>query len=138
MGSEMCIRDSVSASAYMLCLAVLQRVSREIGRFMASYDVVLTPTLAQPPLPLGSFSSPPLEPLEVERRLAAFTPFTPLTNITGQPAMSVPLYWNADNLPIGTHFIARFGDEATLFRLAGQLESARPWSTRWPVVSACT
>jgi amidase len=131
------IGSRISASSYMLSQVFLQSVSREIARFMANYDVVLTPTLAQPPPPLGSFSSPPLDPLEVQQRLAAFTPFAPLANVTGQPAMSIPLHWNAEELPIGTHFVARFGEEATLFRLAGQLEAARPWASRWPPISAC-
>jgi len=64
-----------------------------------------------------------------------FTPWTPVFNVTGQPAMSVPLEWNAEGLPIGLHFVGRFGDEATLFRLAAQLESAKPWSDRRPSVS---
>ena len=63
-------------------------------------------------------------------------PFTPLQNATGQPGMSVPLYWNNEGLPIGVHFAARFGDEATLFRLAAQLEEARPWASKRPPVSA--
>jgi amidase len=131
------IGTHTSASSYMLSHMFLQNVSREIARFMAKYDVVLTPTLAQPPVPLGSFSSPPLDPIEVQLRLAGFTPFAPLANITGQPAMSVPLYWNAEGLPIGIHFAGRFGEEATLFRLARQLEQSRPWSSRWPQISAC-
>ena len=65
-------------------------------------------------------------------RSALFVPFTPIFNATGQPAMSVPLFWNGDNVPIGVQFAARFGDEATLFRLAAQLEQARPWAGRWP------
>ncbi|HEY8166698.1 MAG TPA: amidase family protein, partial [Gemmatimonadaceae bacterium] len=63
-------------------------------------------------------------------------PYTPLFNMTGQPAMSVPLYWNASNLPIGVQFVGRYGEEATLFRLASQLEEARPWKERHPPVWA--
>lgn len=61
-------------------------------------------------------------------------PFTGLFNATGQPAMSVPLYWNVSGLPIGAHFVGRFGDEATLFRLAAQLEEARPWKDKLPPI----
>jgi amidase len=124
-----------SASAYLLSLSFLQRVARDIARFFLKYDVWLTPTLSEPPLPLGSFDSPPENPLQGLRRAEQFVPFTPICNATGQPAMSVPLYWNAEGLPIGVHFIGRFGDEATLFRLAAQLESARPWAGRKPSVS---
>jgi amidase len=125
-----------SATTYALSVTVLQRASREIARFMLDYDVWLTPTLAEPPPPLGSFDSPPDNPLHGLFRSAEYVPFTPICNFTGQPAMSVPLYWNTAGLPVGAHFIGRFGDEATLFRLAAQLEQARPWATRWPPVSA--
>jgi amidase len=125
-----------SASAYLLALQDLQKVSRQVARFFLDYDVWLTPTLGEPPVPLGTFDSPPENPLQGLIRAASFVPFTPICNITGQPAMSVPLYWNAEGLPIGSHFIGRFGDEATLFRLAAQLEQARPWAGRRPPVSA--
>ncbi len=78
-----------------------------------------------------------LKALGIIKPLAAktyeFIPWTPVFNITGQPAMSVPLHWNKEGLPIGMHFVGRFGDEAGLYRLAGQLEEARPWIDRVPV-----
>ena len=125
-----------TAPNYLISITVLQKISRDFQRFFADYDVLLTPTLAEPPLPLGSLESPPDNPLFGIIRAGAYVPFTPICNITGQPAMSVPLYWNAAGLPVGTHFVARFGDEATLFRLAAQLEAARPWADRRPPVSA--
>jgi len=67
-------------------------------------------------------------------RVGRLCAFTPIENITGQPAMSVPLFWNSDGLPVGVHFSGRFGEEATLFRLAAQLEEARPWKGRLPPV----
>ena len=126
----------VNAPAYLIAVTLLQRVAREIGRFFTDYDIWLTPTLAEPPVPLGTFDSPPDNPMKGFDRAVDFCPFTPLCNITGQPAMSVPLFWNSDGLPVGTHFIGRFGDEATLFRLAAQLEEARPWADRRPPASA--
>jgi amidase len=122
------------AADYLLAVQDLQRVSRQVARFFAEYDVWLSPTLAEPPLPLGSFEATPANPMQGIFRAAQFVPFTPIFNATGQPAMSVPLHWNQDNLPIGVHFAGRFGDEATLFRLAAQLEQARPWAGRWPAL----
>ena len=117
---------------YLLAAAYLQSVGRQIGRHFAGFDLLLTPVLAEPPLPLGTFDAPEDQPLLPLMRAGAWVPFTPLANITGQPAMSVPLHWNEDGLPVGSHFVGRFGDEATLFRLAAQLEEARPWSDRRP------
>ena len=125
-----------SAPAYLLAVTAFQSMARDIGRFLVNYDVWLTPTLPEPPVPLGTFDSPPDNPIQGLLRAGEFVPFTTICNFTGQPAMSVPLFWNADNLPVGTHFIGRFGDEATLFRLAAQLEEARPWAGRRPPVSA--
>lgn len=125
-----------TAPQYLMAAHTLQRVARDVARFFVDHDVWLTPTLAEPPVPLGTFEGPPDQPLAALGRAIAFVPFTPIANVTGQPAMSVPLYWNPDGLPIGSHFVARFGDEATLFRLAAQLEGARPWAARRPPLSA--
>ncbi|MFQ5912874.1 MAG: amidase [Nitrospinota bacterium] len=124
-----------SAAEHLHEVEVLQKAGREIARFFETYDVWLTPTLAQPPVPLGALEPPagsPLDWVEIDGR---FAPFTAIANSTGQPAMSVPLHWNAEGLPVGTHFIGRFGEEAVLFRLAGQLEEARPWAARHAPVS---
>lgn len=124
-----------TGAKYLLALQTVQRMARDVARFFLDYDIWLTPTLALPPLPLGRFEPGPDDPLKGLRQASAFAPFTPICNLTGQPAMSVPLFWNGEGLPIGSHFIGRFGDEALLFRLAAQLESARPWANRRPPVS---
>jgi amidase len=123
-----------TGSEYLMSQTMLQQVSRQVARFFEGYDVWLTPTLAEPPLPLGWFDATPDDPMRGLQRAVDFLPFTPIANATGQPAMSVPLYWNKEGLPVGTHFFGRFGDEATLFRLAAQLEKARPWADRRPPV----
>lgn len=125
-----------SAADYLLAVTTAQRVAREIAPFFVQHDLWLTPTLALPPRPLGWHDPTPDDPLRGWRRSAQFAPFTATCNLTGQPAMSVPLYWNQEDLPIGSHFVGRFGDEATLFRLAAQLEQARPWAGRRPPVAA--
>lgn len=126
MGQTVAAKDLLLASGYF------NLVSRYMAQFMSQYDILLCPTLGEPPVPLGTLDSPAHDPLQGFFRAAQFVPFTPLFNITGQPAMSVPLSWNQAGLPIGVHFAARFGDEATLFRLAGQLEEAHPWRDRHP------
>jgi amidase len=107
------------------------RMSRLMAEFHNDYDVILTPTLGQLPVPHGKMSLSGTYQDYVSE-LAAFQPFTPLANATGQPAMSVPLHWTEDDLPVGVHFFGRFGDEATLFRLAAQLEKEKPWANRRP------
>jgi amidase len=125
---------AISGPAYLLAVNALQSIARQVARFFLNYDVWLTPTLAEPPLPLGSFEPQAGNPLFGLERALAFVPFTPLCNATGQPAMSVPLFWNTEGVPIGTHFVGRFGEEATLFRLARQLEASRPWKARRPAI----
>ncbi len=125
-----------SAVDYLLAVEDMHRISRRVARFHETYDVWLTPTVSTPPPPMGWITSTPEEPLRGYDRDTIFCPFTPVQNVTGQPAMSLPLWWNDDGLPVGVHVAGRFGDEATLFRLAGQLEAARPWSKRRPPISA--
>jgi amidase len=140
-------------------LNLAQLTARQIGDFFRKYDILLTPTLAMPPVATGALQ--PKGSRAVAMRLLGslnagrlinklsgidilaehvfgFMPYTPLFNVTGQPAMSVPLYWNDKGLPIGMQFVGRYGDEATLFRLAGQLEKAKPWSDLIPPVCAKT
>ncbi len=127
----------LSAPEYLMALQDIQRLSREIAPFYDDYDVWLTPTLGAPPLPLGTLVHVEgTDPFELRRRQTSFVPFTYISNATGQPSMSVPLYWNAEGLPMGAHFTGPFGEEGTLFRLAGQLEEARPWAERRPGVWA--
>jgi len=134
---------------------VLHAWGRTAGRFFEDYDVLLTPTLAMPPVLTGALKLGTMQILAVKvlgklnagsiikvvagvdkvaSDLFRFIPFTPPFNASGQPAMSVPLHWNDEGLPIGMQFVGRHGDEATLFRLAGQLEKARPWAHRRPPV----
>jgi amidase len=123
-----------AASAYLIAWNMLHRIAREVARQRADLDVWVTPTLAEPPLPLGSFDDPE-NPLAALFRAAEFAPFTPLQNMTGEPAANLPLYWNDAGLPVGVQLVARQADEATLFRLAAQLEEARPWSKRIPALA---
>jgi Asp-tRNA(Asn)/Glu-tRNA(Gln) amidotransferase A subunit family amidase len=113
-----------SAPDYLGAVARLQRVGREVAIFLRGYDFLLSPTIAEPPARLGTFSSPPDMPLLGFIRAGAYVPFLTLANITGSPSMSVPLSQSADGLPIGVLFTGRNGDESGLFRLAAQLEAA--------------
>ena len=115
----------------------VQRFGRRVARFFTGFDAFLTPTMSTPPLPIGMMVSPPEDPwrsLEVSSQTVRYAGV--IANLTGNPAMSVPLWWNDDGLPIGVHFLGRFGDEATLIRLAAQLEAAQPWAGRLPAVHA--
>ena len=125
-----------SGADYLAAVQGLQLITRAMAVFMRDWDVILTPVVAEPPPPLGTFDAAPDNPLAGFMRAAEYVPFTPIANATGQPAMSVPLYWTEAGLPVGAHFVGRFGDEATLFRLAAQLESARPWAERRPPLAA--
>jgi len=124
----------VSAIDYSRAVATCHLTGLAVAKFQQTYDVMLSPTLGKRPVPLGVLSLSRNDATAVLRENAEFSPFTRLYNVTGQPAMSVPLNWSPDGLPVGVMFAARFGDEATLFRLAAQLENARPWAKRRPNV----
>jgi amidase len=127
---------ALNGAQYLAAVQGLQKITRQIAAFFEGIDVLLTPTLGEPPAPLGTFDSPPGEPLAGLFRAAAYVPFTPPFNVTGQPAISLPLHWNEAGLPIGVQFVGRFGDEETLLSLAGHLEQVAPWAGRRPTVSA--
>jgi amidase len=144
---------SLSAADYAGAATTLQTAARTMSPYFARHDVLLTPTLASPPALTGALQASAFErramrvinaldagwllkALGVVNPLAEKTfdymPYTALFNVTGQPAMSVPLHWTADGLPVGMQFVGRFGEEALLLRLAGQLEQARPWAGHVP------
>lgn len=146
---------SLPAGEYVAAHARWNEFARTLGEFHQQYDLYLTPTLAQAPARIGSQDTPLAERIGVWPILAlgmgkallrsglvqksarvslARVPFTQLSNITGTPSMSVPLHWTKAGLPIGVHFIARFGEEATLFQLAAQLEQVRPWKDQRPSI----
>jgi len=112
----------------------LKAMTREIYRVFTGIDVLLTPVLSTPVPKVGFIDPVRLEPREVDDRQAQTFGFTPPFNMTGQPSLSLPLAHSKDGLPIGMMFTAKWGDEATLYRLAGQLEQAHPWIGRKPTV----
>lgn len=124
------------AGQYLRAVEDAQRYSRTMARWYVegAYDALLMPTLAVPPVRVGAFVPDPERPGQWLHDILNFVAFTYVYNLTGQPAMSLPLHMSTDGLPIGVQFAGRFGDEATLFRLAAQIETARPWLTRRPVV----
>ena len=145
--------DAFTAGEFVYAIRQWNTFSRQMGLFHQKYDLYLTPTTAYPPVRIGELKPKPIEEwlMKITNSLnlgklirlsgiadklaiesLAKTPYTQLANLTGLPAMSVPLHWTADGLPCGVQFIARFGDEATLFRLAAQLEKAQPWFDRRP------
>ena len=130
---KMTSRTAFPVAEYLLSVERIQRFSRGVAEFFVGHDVWLTPSLGEPPAPLGEMVPKGGDPMAALARSGRTVRHAAvIANITGNPAMSVPLHWNADGLPIGVHFLGRFGDEATLFRLAAQLEAARPWFDRTP------
>ena len=119
----------VSATQFAQALVAMQQHARRALVALAPYDAVLTPTLAQPPALVGALrnDSDPAADFAAQK---AFTPFTAVWNVTGMPAVSLPLHWTAEGLPVGVMLAARPGEDASLLGLAGQIEAARPWRDR--------
>jgi amidase len=133
----------VSGLAYLEALEFFHEMTRRMATFWVpahdggqGYDLLLTPTLAEPPPPLGQFGGPPDNPLQGIFRAASIVPFVTPFNITGQPAVSLPLGWTDEGLPVGVQLVAAYGREDLLLRVAAQLEVAAPWADRRPAISA--
>jgi amidase len=124
-----------SSVLYAQALHRLNVFSRRVVAFWGDYDLLLTPTLAKEPVPIGWLQEEP-DPWQQFGRSAEFTPFTPVVNVTGLPAVSVPFAWSESGLPIGVQLIGRPAAEATLIRVSAQLEEARPWRDRRPALEA--
>lgn len=122
--------QQITGGAYQQAWTVLHRHGRRMAQWHRDWDVLLHPTLAQPPLPLGTIDPQSPDVAATFAKMAAFTPFTAMQNGTGQPALTLPLYWSAGGLPIGVQLGGRFGEEALLLQLATQLEEAAPWEPR--------
>lgn len=125
---------AVTASQYQHALGAFQMLGRETARFHETYDAWMTTTLGAPPLKLGMIDTSIRDPLEGFAPIAEYVPFTAIENATGQPAISLPLHWSVDGLPVGVMFAGRFGEEDLLYRLAGQLEQAQPWADKHPAI----
>ena len=121
-----------SATDLTRAIRGIHQIGRDLAAHLTTFDLVMSPTMATPPLPLGVLSLSNPDRGEQTRGLLKTVGFTQLGNATGHPAMSVPLAWNDAGLPIGIQFIGRMNGEDTLYRLAGQLEAAAPWFDRLP------
>ena len=115
--------------------AQLQGFARRLVSFLAPYDALLTPALAERPLPLGTLDTAAPDPMSTFTRSGLFTPFTPVFNASGQPGISLPLFQGEDGLPLGVQLVGRPAGEAALLALATQLEQAQPWVDRRPAVA---
>jgi amidase len=123
----------VSGVEYVEAIAAIHAMGRKMAAFLAHYDLILSTTLAGPPPKLGYFDQNGDVQMFAER-VTEYLSVTPLHNATGTPAMSVPLHWTADGLPVGVHFAGRYGEEETLLALAAELETAQPWFNRVPAL----
>jgi amidase len=125
---------TITAAQYQMCWFQLHSIARQVAHFHETYDVWMATTMGAPPVRNGTFDFHEKDPVKAFAPIIDYLPVTPLQNATGQPAITLPLHWAANGLPVGVHFAGRFGDETTLLRLAGQLEQAKPWANRHPPI----
>jgi len=126
--------ESLSSADYVRATQTAHRLGRQMAAFHSQWDVLLTPGLATLPVKLGWLDMMMEDVHEYWRRVFAFSPFTVWFNLTGQPAMMLPLARSAEGIPVAVQLVGRYGDEATLLRLGAQLEKARPWFDRKPAL----
>jgi amidase len=126
--------EKLSAIEGMGAAVRLQAFARRLVAFLAPYDALLTPALAERPLPIGTLDTAAPEPMATFTRSGLFTPFTPVFNASGQPGVSLPLFEGADGLPLGVQLVGRPAGEGALLALAAQLEGAVPWAARRPAI----
>jgi amidase len=120
---------------YAQSLAANVAFRRAVQQWWADgFDLLVTPTLGEPPVPIGTFANDPASPMAPMVRAASYVPFTPAFNSSGQPAISLPLHWTPDGLPVGVQLVAAYGAEDVLIRVASQLEAAQPWAERRPSI----
>ncbi len=124
----------ITASQYLNAVSMLQGAARSVAAWHQTYDVWLTPTLGAPPLKIGAIDTAARDPQTAFAPIIDYVPFTAIQNATGQPAINLPLHWTKAGLPVGVQFVGRYGDEATLLRIAAQLEKAQPWKDKRPPI----
>lgn len=128
------VGKSITAAQYQMALGGFQLLGREMAKFHQTYDLWMTTTLGAPPLMLGAVDTSNRDPISAFEPIINYVPFTAIENATGQPAISLPLHWTQSGLPVGVMFAAAFGQEGLLYRLAGQLEKAKPWAEKHPKI----
>jgi amidase len=137
-----CYEDGKRYSAAQLIRAIEygNGISRLYGAFFETIDILVTPTMGRPPALLGELNQDRagLSAMDWTRQVFSYSPFTPVFNTTGQPAISLPLYWTQSGLPLGVQFATKIGGEALLLQLAAEIEAAQPWAGRRPPVHAAT
>ncbi|MEO7370662.1 MAG: amidase, partial [Ilumatobacteraceae bacterium] len=131
--AQVALARSVSGVDYALGLAATVEFRRALQQWWADgWDLLLTPTIAEPPATIGTFANDPDSPISPMIRAGEYVPFTPPFNASGQPAISLPLHWNSAGLPVGVQLVAAYAREDVLLRVASQLEAASPWAHRHP------